>query len=187
MIAQRLPLTSLIALTCLAIVPLATPAHAADSQARVKKRHAPKTRHRARPTPKKRGVRGKKVKGKLITKFENGSPMWTLRQAFHCVLDFDESSGFDCYVPLNVEINRHNANARTHLRRYQWRHFRQYAASYVARSKGFAVRMTRRDPAQPNPKSNRVKIFLHSRHRDNPAPMTLKREGNKWLIYNNSL
>ncbi len=160
---------------------VASPVLASDASPRVKVRKRPKRagKSKARANPKKRGT--------LVTKFDSGSPLWTVRQVFHCVLDFDESSGFNCYVPHNVEINRHNGNALTHLRRYQWAHFRKYAASYVAQGKTFGLRVTRQVPAKLSAKSNRVKIFFHSRHRDNPAPITLKREGGAWRVYNNSL
>lgn len=176
-------------LACAALMLVDAPAaHASDAQPRVQRRAKVK-RSRSAPARPARGraPKAKKIRGKKHTKFESGTPMWTVRQAFHCVLDFDESSGFDCYVPLNVEINRHNHNARIHLRRYQWRHFRKYAASYVGKGKTFSVRVTRFAPANRSAKSNRIKVFLSSRHRDNPAPITLKREGSSWLIYNNSL
>ncbi len=177
-------------IACAAITLVDAPtAGAADAQVRVKKRAKPPSVRRPTPTAPSRGhaAPAKKDVGQRVVKFPSGEPLWTVRQAFHCVLDFDESSGFDCYVPLNVEINRHNPNARIHLRRYQWRHFRKYAASYVGKGKTFSLQVTRIVPAKPTPDTSSVKVFLSSRHRDNPAPITLKREGNSWMIYNNSL
>lgn len=168
---------------------LVTPAFAADPAPRVK------SRGQAKPAENDRGGAGPnqgskasdRPNGQEIKDFPQGTPLWLVRQAFRCALEHNESSGFDCYVELNVDLNRDNQNARTHLRRYQWSHFRKWASSYPLPGKAFALLVTRQVPAKLEPEAREVKIFLWSRHRDNPAPITLRREGGRWLIYANSL
>ena len=123
----------------------------------------------------------------VVREFPEGSPIWVVRQAFHCALDFDASSGFECYAPLHVENNRNNSNALTHLRRYQWAHFRKWATTYPQPGKGFALLVTRQVPEKLEATDGEVKIFLVSRHRDSPAPVTLRREGSHWRLYASSL
>lgn len=179
-----------------------TQAFAADPEAKVKPR-AP-TEGRARPAPdandpgdpNDRGGTGPNTARKgdkpedatVVQDFPEGSPIWVVRQAFECTLGFhDESRGFDCYAPLHVENNRNNENALTHLRRYQWAHFRKWASTYPQPGKVFALRMSRQVPEKLESTHNEVKIFLVSRHRDNAAPITLRREGGHWRIYASSL
>ena len=123
-----------------------------------------------------------------VKAFPNGTPDWLVREAFKCALDYtDEASGFDCYQKLNVELNRDNDNALTHLRLYSWKYFRQRAASYVMSTDPFTLKVTRRDPSRIDGASKTVKVFLYSRHRDNPAPIILRREAGQWRVYANSL
>lgn len=110
-----------------------------------------------------------------------------MREAFHCALDLSDSDGFDCYTQLNCEMNRDTDIALGHLRTYQWRFFRQRASTYVADPKEFAVEVTRRDPETVGPATKDAKIFLHSTLRDNPAPISFRREEGVWRIYSNSL
>ena len=44
-----------------------------------------------------------------------------------------------------------------------------------------------RVPAKLEAETQEIKYFFVSRHRDNPAPVTLRRERGAWLIYANSL
>ncbi|MSP92099.1 MAG: hypothetical protein EXR79_09915 [Myxococcales bacterium] len=123
-----------------------------------------------------------------IKAFPNGTPDWLVRAAFKCALDYtDEAAGFDCYQKLNVELNRDNDNALTHLRLYSWKYFRQRAASYIVSTEPFTLKVTRRDPTSIDGNSKTVKVFLYSRHRDNPAPIILRREAGQWRVYANSL
>lgn len=123
----------------------------------------------------------------VIRDFPEGSPVWVVRQAFRCALDHDESSGFECYVPLHVETNRNNDNALQHLRRYQWAHFRKWAATYPEPGKVFAIRQSRQVPEKLEATHKEVKLFFVSRNRDNPAPIILRREAGSWRIYSSSL
>ena len=127
------------------------------------------------------------AKPSVTTTFMAGTPLFVVRQAFKCALEFNHSRGFRCYLEHNVENNRNSGQARAHLKQYQWRHFLKYAAGYVAKGKQFGLTVTRQVPATLTPKSSEVKFFLRNRHRDNPAPITLRLEGNKWRIYQNSL
>ncbi len=176
-------------------------AWAADPESRVKPRTPGEGRTRPAPDandagdPNDRGGTGpntarkgdKAPESTVVREFAEGAPIWVVRQAFHCALDFDESAGFDCYVPLHVENNRNNENALTHLRRYQWAHFRKWASTYPQPGKGFALRVSRQVPEKLDDTHSEVKIFLVSRHRDNAAPITLRREGGHWRIYASSL
>ena len=104
---------------------IAAPVMAVDSAPRVK----PRKGLRKHVDKRKRGggTRGKMTVGRVgvTSKFEKGTPLWVVRQAFHCALDYDEGSGFDCYVKHNSEVNKGTSRALKHLRRYQWRHFRK--------------------------------------------------------------
>lgn len=118
--------------------------------------------------------------------FPPGTPDGILRQALHCAIDIvEESSAFACYAQLNVMSNRDTDIALTHLRSYQWKVFRQRAASYVMATSPFTIRVTRRDPESGDAKQ--VKVFLFSKARDFPAPITLQKDGSRWWIYSNSL
>ncbi len=123
----------------------------------------------------------------LIKDFAPGTPDGILREAFKCALEMDETAGFSCYARLNVEGNHDNDIATTQLRNYQWRFFRQRASSYVMTEQPFTIKVTRRDPGAIDANSKEVKVFLLSKARDNPAPVTLRKEGNVWRIYSNSL
>ncbi len=123
----------------------------------------------------------------MTTKFAKGSPEGVLRQAFACALDFDEATGFDCYVKQNSEINQGTSRALKHLRRYQWAHFRKWAPSYVLKGKEFSVFVTRWNPPSYDETTRDLRIYLRSRNRDNPAPIMLRREQGLWKIYSNSL
>ncbi len=167
-------------------------ASAADDRVVVKRKARPGTRG-ARAAKKKKVRRYskkdkyKKPAGRVITKFKNGTPLWLIRQAFHCALDFNESSGFDCYTKWVVEARRDNPRALKHLRTYQWAHFRKWAPTYVLNNKPFTISETRRVPSKVTGQTSLVKIFLLSRQRDNPAPIELKREAGVWRINTNSL
>lgn len=124
----------------------------------------------------------------VIKEFPAASIDGVLREAFKCALDFsDESSGFSCYAALNVDSNHDNDVATTQLRKFQWAAFRRRAAGFVVEGKEFAVRITRRDPDRVPADAKEAKLFLHSRERDNPAPITFRREAGQWRIYANSL
>ena len=129
----------------------------------------------------------KKPKGRMVSKFINGRPLWLIRQAFACALDYSESSGFDCYTKWVVEARRDNPNALKHLRTYQWSHFRKWASTYVVKAKPFTIAESGRQPAEVTGETSTVKIFLVSAQRDNPAPIELKREAGVWRISANSL
>ncbi|MEY3014692.1 MAG: hypothetical protein RIT45_3427 [Pseudomonadota bacterium] len=180
-------LAAAVGLASVALV--ATNASAADPTPRVKSRAAPRPpeNDRGGAGPNAGSKAGERPEGQELKAFPQGSPAWVVRQAFRCALEHNESSGFDCYAALNVETNRDNENARVHLRRYQWSHFRKWAASYPLPGKEFVLLQTRQVPAKLEPQTSEVKLFLWSRHRDNPAPITLRREGGRWLIYSNSL
>ncbi|MBM4345326.1 MAG: hypothetical protein FJ100_18295 [Deltaproteobacteria bacterium] len=121
-----------------------------------------------------------------ISEFPPGTPDGIVRQALHCAIDIaEESSAFQCYAQLNVVGNRDTDIAISHLRNYQWKVFRQRAASYVLAANPFTVRVTRRDPE--NGDGKHVKVFLFSKARDFPAPITLQKDGNRWWIYSSSL
>ncbi len=137
--------------------------------------------------PNTRHKNAKADDGEVTREFKEGTPLGVVRAAFRCALEMDESSGFDCYMPLNIENNRNNENARTHLRRYQWAHFRKWATTYPLPGKEFALRQTRQVPAKLDAETQEIKFYFVSRNRDNPAPVTLRREGGAWLIYANSL
>lgn len=138
----------------------------------------------AKPVP--NNADGKQIG--TVREFPAGTADFTMREAFKCALDYpDDGAGFECYARLNVELNRDNENALTHLRMYQWRFFRQRASSYVVDAENFAVKVTRRDPAVVDDASKTAKLFLKSRLRDMPAPIILRREGGAWRVYANSL
>jgi hypothetical protein len=125
----------------------------------------------------------------VVREFAPGSPDATLREAFKCALEMGDAAGFECYAALNVDSNHDNDIATGQLRNYQWRWFRQRAASYLVEDKDkvFAIKVTRRDPARLDSNAKEVKIFLFSSARDNPAPVILRREAGAWRIYANSL
>lgn len=125
----------------------------------------------------------------VVREFAPGSPDATLREAFKCALEMGDAAGFECYAALNVDGNHDNDIATGQLRNYQWRWFRQRAASYVIedKDKTFGLKVTRRDPARLEPNTKEVKIFLFSTARDNPTPVILRREAGSWRIYANSL
>ncbi len=180
---------SSVAVALIALALAATSAWAADPTPRVKSRAAPRPpeNDRGGAGPNAGSKPGDRPEGQELKDFKQGSPIWVVRQAFRCALEHNESSGFDCYSALNVESNRDNENARVHLRRYQWSHFRKWASSYPLPGKDFVLLQTRQAPAKLEPQTNEVKLFFWSRHRDNPAPITLRREGGRWMIYANSL
>ncbi|MBI5607510.1 MAG: hypothetical protein HY902_01365 [Deltaproteobacteria bacterium] len=123
-----------------------------------------------------------------VSTFPEGTPDGTLRAALACALDdLGDSQAFQCYASLNVSRNRDTDIAVAQLRAYNWKHFRQYAASYVVRDKPFTVRITRRDLDANGGDGKVVKLFLYSKSRDYPAPITLEREGGAWRISYNSL
>jgi hypothetical protein len=124
----------------------------------------------------------------LVKQFTPGSTDAVIRDAFKCALDFpDEASGFQCYAALNVESNRDNDIAVGQLRNYQWRFFRQRASGYLQEGQGFAFLVTRRDPGKVEATAKEAKVFLRHKSRDNPAPITLRKENGVWKIYANSL
>ncbi len=175
--------TAAVALSAL----LAAPAIAVDSAPRVK----PRKGLRKHVDKRKRGggTKGKKTIGAIgiTSKFQKDTPLWVVRQIFHCALDYDEGTGFDCYVKHNSEINKGTSRALKHLRRYQWRHFRKWAATYVLKAKQFSVFVTRWNPKGWDGSTRDIRIYLRSRQRDNPAPVMLRREGGLWKVYANSL
>jgi len=123
-----------------------------------------------------------------VSTFPDGTPDGTLRAALACALDdLGDSQAFSCYASLNVTRNRDTDIAVAQLRAYNWKHFRQYAASYVVREQPFTVRITRRDHDSSGRSGKVVKLFLFSKSRDYPAPITLEREGGTWRISYNSL
>ncbi len=124
----------------------------------------------------------------LIRQFAPGSTDWLIREAFKCAMDFpDESRGFECYAALNVESNHDNETATTQLRIFQWKYFRRQVAGYMQDPQGFAFHVTRREPGKVEATAKEAKIFLRHKVRENPAPITLRREGGVWKIYANSL
>ncbi len=123
-----------------------------------------------------------------VSTFPEGTPDGTLRAALACALDdLGDSQAFSCYANLNVTRNRDTDIAVAQLRAYNWKHFRQFAASYVVHDKPFTVRITRRDLEPSSAEAKTVKLFLFSKSRDFPAPVTLEREGGVWRISYNSL
>jgi len=122
-----------------------------------------------------------------VSEFPKGTPLGILREAFYCALELGESEGFDCYMKINVSLNRDTDLARRHLRRYQWRYFRDRASSYVSRSQPFTVEVTRYTPRDWEGVRAGFKVFLASSKRDNPAPITFRKEEGVWQIYSNSL
>ena len=173
------------ALACCAM--FVAPVHGAKKRTTVKKKSSASKDRAAKQRRAEKKPAYRKPQGKLISKFKVDSPIWLVRQAFHCALDFDEPSGFGCYTKWVVEDRRDSPHALKNLRGYQWAHFRKWAAGYVEIGKVFGLRESRRVPAKLTGKSNMVKIFLVSRNRDNPAPIELKRVGGVWRIYANSL
>lgn len=124
----------------------------------------------------------------LVKQFVPGSTDAVIRDAFKCALDFaDETQGFQCYAALNVESNRDNDIAIGQLRNYQWRFFRQRATGYLQEGQGLAFLVTRRDPGKVDATAKEAKVFLRHKQRDNPAPITLRKEAGVWKIYANSL
>ena len=191
-VAMKSSLLPLILAAAVALPILITPddAKAADDRVTVKRKARPgrdggKTAEPKRKYSKKNKYQ--KPKGRTVSEFKNGTPLWLVRQAFHCALDFNESSGFDCYIKYVVEARRDNPRALQHLRLYQWAHFRKWASTYVVTTKPFAIAESRRIPAKVTGETRILKIFLVSRQRDNPAPIELKREAGVWRISANSL
>lgn len=120
--------------------------------------------------------------------FPAGTPDEVLRAAFGCALDIQsEDKAFNCYAALNVADNRDTDISLAHLRSYQWKVFRQRAAGYVVSEKPFTLKVMRRDPEKAPAGLRDYKIFLHSRLRDYPAPISLRFEQGRWRIYANSL
>jgi len=113
--------------------------------------------------------------------FAPGTPDGTLRAAFDCV----QRDDFACYAALNVRSNRDGDISLGHLRGYQWRAFRERWSSYVVRKDPFSLHITRR--VQEPGKEPRVKLFVFSQDRDNPAPCIFALEDGVWRIYANSL
>lgn len=130
---------------------------------------------------------GERPAGEEVRVFAKDSPVAVVREAFRCALERGEEAGFDCYAALNVMSNRDNDNARTHLRRYSWSHFRKWAPTYPLGGKDFGILVTRQVPAKLAADTREVKLFVWSRQRDNPAPITLRREAGSWRIFSNSL
>lgn len=120
--------------------------------------------------------------------FPAGTPDEVLRAAFGCALDIpSDDKAFNCYAALNVADNRDTDISLAHLRSYQWKVFRQRAAGYVVSEKPFTLKVMRRDPEKAPAELRDYKIFLHSRLRDYPAPISLRFEQGRWRIYANSL
>lgn len=115
------------------------------------------------------------------SRFAPGTPDATLRAAFDCAMRDD----FACYAALNVVSNRDGEIPLAHLRNYQWRAFRARWQSYMVAREPFTVHITRRvrDPG----KTPRIKLFLFSDERDNPAPCIFELQDGVWRIYANSL
>ena len=91
------------------------------------------------------------------------------------------------FAKHNAEINVGTRRALRHLRRYQWKHFRKWAPTYVLTDDKFAVLPTRSNPKRYSGQTRGLRIYLRSRQRDNPAPIMLRREGGIWKVYANSL
>jgi hypothetical protein len=161
-------------------------ASAVDRAPRVKPRQGLRKHLKRRPDSKadKNLVRGKIG---VVKTFKKSTPLWVVREVFKCALDYDEGSGFNCYVKHNAEINVGTSRALKHLRRYQWKHFRKWASTYVMKSKSFALLLTRYSPDRYSGTTRELRIYLRSRQRDNPAPIMLRREGGIWKVYANSL
>lgn len=124
----------------------------------------------------------------LVDVFAEGTPDAVVRAAFRCAVEIgDEGDAFKCYAALNVTDNRDSDISLLHLRTYQWKVFRQRAAAYVVSEKPFTLKVTRRDPEKAPADAKNYKMFIHSRDRDFPAPITLRRESGRWFIYANSL
>jgi len=115
------------------------------------------------------------------SRFAAGTPDATLRAAFDCAMRDD----FGCYAALNVRSNRDGEIPLAHLKNYQWRSFRARWQSYVVQREPFSVHISRRvrDPG----KIPRIKLFLFSDERDNPAPCIFELQDGVWRIYANSL
>lgn len=124
----------------------------------------------------------------LVDAFTEGTPDAAVRAAFRCAIDIaNEDAAFKCYAALNIADNRDSDISLLHLRSYQWKVFRQRAPGYVVSEKPFTVKVMRRDPETAPADAKHYKLFLHSRDRDFPAPITLRRDAGRWLIYSNSL
>ena len=174
------------ATAALAMLLSAFPTFAVDAAPRVKPRKGLRKHLKHRRAPK---AQGKAVTGPIgvVADFPKGHPLWVIREAFKCALDYDEASGFACYAKHNAEINIGTSRALKHLRRYQWRHFRKWAPTYVIKADRFSVLITRWNPKAIDGKTRELRAYLRSRQRDNPAPIMLRREGGVWKIYANSL
>jgi hypothetical protein len=57
----------------------------------------------------------------------------------------------------------------------------------VVKDNPFTVRITRRDRETGGAEGKGIKLFLFSKSRDYPAPITLEREEGVWRIAYNSL
>lgn len=124
----------------------------------------------------------------LVDSFAEGTPDAVVRAAFRCAVEIgDDNDAFKCYAALNVADNRDTDISLLHLRTYQWKVFRQRAPAYVVSEKPFTLKVVRRDPEKAPADAKHYKLFIHSRERDFPAPITLRRDGGRWLIYANSL
>jgi len=128
-----------------------------------------------------------KLKCRIVYDPKDGTPEWVVREAIRAALTPDESRGFERYLELLVADNKDNDRAIGQVRAYSWHQFRKRAASYLEDPALLTYRLTRLDPPEVGPGVEQIKVFLHSTQRDSPAPMTLKREGGKWLILYNSL
>lgn len=115
------------------------------------------------------------------SQFARGTPDATLRAAFACAAADD----FACYAALNVRSNRDSEMAIAHLKNYQWRLFRERWQGYVIRKEPFSLHITRR-VIEPG-RIPRIKLFLFSDGRDNPAPCIFELQDGAWRIYANSL
>ena len=176
-----------LAAACAAIaVALPSIASAVDAEARVKPRKGLRKHLKKRPGDQ---PKGKAVAGPIgmISSFDKGTPLWVVREIFKCALDYDEPSGFQCYHRHNAEINVGTDRALKHLRRYQWKHFRKWAPTYVFKGDKFQLLVTRWNPKAYSGSTRELRIYFRSRQRDNPAPVMLRREGGVWKIYANSL
>lgn len=128
-----------------------------------------------------RGSRGTSL-GR-VSQFPPGTPLGLVRDAFRCALRHD----FDCYAALNVSHNTDSPHARRHLRKYSWAAFENRATGYVLQDEPFTLHAVRYDPPRVDDKTKRVKVYLLSRDREYPAPITLVRSGTYWRVYTNSL
>ena len=193
---------------------LAPPAMATDDAPRVE---PPPSVKRRRPPPPRRGGEGDAAKGRKrdgakgrkrdgakpgksrrdrvggrgskgtslgrVSHFPPGTPLGLVRDAFRCALSHE----FDCYAALNVSHNTDSPHARRHLRKYSWSAFEGRAPGYVVEEKPFTLHAVRYDPPRVDEETKRVKVYLLSREREYPAPITLVRSGTYWRIYTNSL